>query len=303
MAMPDEMLMMSSLRHEAAAIRGNWFWFVLLGIGLVAIGTVALGSVGIASLATALVLGSLILLGGVAETLGAFWCRAWSGFFFHLLSGILAIVIGALFLRAPVDAVLALTLLVACYLMVGGIFKIVSAASYRFAAWGWTLFGGVIDVVLGVMIWVEWPDSALWVIGLFVGISLIFRGFNWIGLGMALRSAAEVDDGLRASSRDGSRIEGGPGGLPERRPRGLRPRIGAGAGTPGLITGAWEPRRGPARPPSGPRPASRRAEPREGRGSRPGRRGSGTTRRGRRAPAGPTAAPVPRGGTPSPCGR
>ena len=71
--------------------------------------------------------------------------------------------------------------------MVGGIFKIVAALSYRFAAWGWPLVSGIIDVVLGVMIWKEWPASALWVIGLFVGINLIFRGFNWIGLGMALR--------------------------------------------------------------------------------------------------------------------
>ena len=188
MSMPDEMLLMGSLRHEAAALRGNWFWFVLLGVGLVVLGTVALGSAWIASLATALFLGILILMGGIAETIGAFWCRAWSGFFFHLLSGILAIVIGALFLKAPGEAVLALTLLVACYLMVGGIFKVVSAAGYRFAAWGWTLFGGIVDIVLGVLIWVEWPASALWVIGLFVGISLVFRGFNWIGLGLALRS-------------------------------------------------------------------------------------------------------------------
>jgi uncharacterized membrane protein HdeD (DUF308 family) len=178
----------ASLRHEVGALRGNWLWFVLLGIGLVLLGTVALGSVGIASLATTVVLGVLILASGIAETLGAFWCRGWSGFFFHLLSGVLSIVIGALFLKAPVDALLALTLLVACYLMVGGIFKIVAAVGYRFAAWGWPLLGGLIDVVLGAMIWVEWPASALWVIGLFVGINLIFRGFNWIALGLAIRS-------------------------------------------------------------------------------------------------------------------
>ena len=60
--------------------------------------------------------------------------------------------------------------------MVGGIFKIVAALSYRFAAWGWSLAGGIIDVILGLMIWQEWPASGLWVIGLFVGINLLFRG-------------------------------------------------------------------------------------------------------------------------------
>jgi uncharacterized membrane protein HdeD (DUF308 family) len=189
---PVDYPMVAVLRHEVAALRGNWFWFVLLGIALVVLGSAALGAVGIASLATAVFLGALILMSGIAETLGAFWCRGWSGFFFHLLSGILAIVVGALFLKAPVDAVLALTLLIASFLMVGGIFKIVAALSYRFAAWGWTLAGGVIDVVLGIMIAVEWPESAIWVIGLFVGISLVFRGFNWIGLGLAVRSMPKV---------------------------------------------------------------------------------------------------------------
>jgi uncharacterized membrane protein HdeD (DUF308 family) len=177
-----------ALRHELGALRGNWFWFVILGIALVVLGVIALGSVVLASLATALVIGILILAGGVGETVGAFWCRGWSGFFVHLLSGVLSIVIGLLFLKAPLNALLALTLLVACFLMVEGVFKIVAAVSYRFAAWGWPLVGGIIDVVLGVMIWMEWPASAFWVIGLFVGINLIFRGFDWIGLGMALRS-------------------------------------------------------------------------------------------------------------------
>ena len=48
--------------------------------------------------------------------------------------------------------------------------------------------GGIIDLVLGVMIWQEWPASALWVVGLFIGINLVFRGINWIALGLALRS-------------------------------------------------------------------------------------------------------------------
>ena len=176
------------LRHELEALRGNWFWFVILGVALVVLGLVALGSVVIASLAAAAAIGVLLLLGGAAEVVGAFWCRGWSGFFLELLSGVLSIVVGLLFLRAPGGALAALTLLLACFLMVDGIFKVVAALAYRFAAWGWSLAAGIIDVILGVMIWQEWPASALWVIGLFVGINLLFRGFNWIALGLALHS-------------------------------------------------------------------------------------------------------------------
>src|SRR6516165_2443713 len=176
------------LRHELNALRGNWFWFVLLGVALLVLGTVALGSVVVGSLAAAVAIGMLLLLGGAAEAVGAFWCRCWSGFFLELLSGVLSIVVGLLFLRAPVGALAALTLLVACFLMVGGIFKVVLALAYRFAAWGWSLASGIIDMILAQMIWQEWPTPALWVIGLFVGINLLFRGFNWIALGLALRS-------------------------------------------------------------------------------------------------------------------
>ena len=101
------------LRHELDALRGKWFWFVILGVALVVLGTVALGSVVIASLAATAVIGVLLLLGGAAEAVGAFWCCRWSGFFMELLSGALSIVVGLLFLRAPVGALAALRLLLA----------------------------------------------------------------------------------------------------------------------------------------------------------------------------------------------
>jgi uncharacterized membrane protein HdeD (DUF308 family) len=178
----------SELRHELEALHGQWIWFVILGALLVVLGMVALSSVVIASLAVAVAIGVLLLIAGIGETIGAFWCRRWSGFFMHLLSGILSIVVGVIFFRHPATADVALTILIASFLLVGGIFKIVAALSYRFASWGWPLMSGIIDVILGVMIWQEWPTSAFWVIGLFLGINLIFRGFNWIGLGFALHS-------------------------------------------------------------------------------------------------------------------
>lgn len=178
----------AELRHDLDSLREDWLWFVLLGVVMIVVGFLALGSLVVASLATALVFGLLLLVGGLAETVGAFWVRGWSGFFFHLLSGVLSIVVGVLFLAAPVNALFALTLLLACLLLVGGIFNVVAALSYRFAGWGWTLASGAIDIVLGVMIWQAWPEASLWVIGLFVGLTLIFRGLNWFGLGLALRA-------------------------------------------------------------------------------------------------------------------
>jgi uncharacterized membrane protein HdeD (DUF308 family) len=184
-----ERQMIAELRHELVALRGNWIWFVVIGAALIVLGMLALSSVVVASLAVAIVIGGLLFAGGIFECVGSFWCRGWSGFFMHLLSGILSIVVGVLFMRAPLEAAAALTMLVAALLLVGGIFKIVAALTYRFAHWGWPLASGVIDVLLGILIWQGWPGSALWVIGLFVGISMVFRGVNWIALGIALRAA------------------------------------------------------------------------------------------------------------------
>ena len=180
--------LIADLRQPLTALRSNWLWFVLLGVGLIVLGIISLGAIPIASLATSMAIGVLLLTSGVAEIAGVFWCRGWTGFLLYLLSGVLSIVVGGLFLGAPVDALLALTLLLACMLVVGGVFKIVASLYYRFGAWGWALAGGVIDFVLGLMIWQDWPVSAFWVLGMYVGISLLFRGFNWIGLGLTFRT-------------------------------------------------------------------------------------------------------------------
>jgi uncharacterized membrane protein HdeD (DUF308 family) len=175
------------IRHELQAIRGKWLWLVALGIALIVLGTILLGSPVIATLATVTALGVLILLGGAMEVVGAFWCHEWSGFFLALLSGILGVVVGLMLLSNPIQGGITLTILLATFLFVGGIFKAVAALAHRFGGWGWLLTSGVIDVVLGVMIWRELPMSGLTIIGVLVGISLIFRGVSWLMVGFGLK--------------------------------------------------------------------------------------------------------------------
>lgn len=175
------------LRHEIEAIRGNWGWFLGLGISLITVGTVALAMPMVAGLATAVTFGVLLLAGGIAQLMGAFWTRDWSGFFLSLLMGVLYVVLGFLFLRAPLKAEEAMTLLLACALMVGGLFRIIGSLAFQFPHWGWTLVGGIINLVLGILIWQQWPEASLWVIGLFVGIDLIFTGWTWVIISLALK--------------------------------------------------------------------------------------------------------------------
>ncbi|WP_165224732.1 HdeD family acid-resistance protein [Aquisphaera insulae] len=189
-ATPDAVVMRRVLRHELEAIRGNWPWLLALGIILVISGTLAMGLPLVATLATSLTIGVLLLIGGGAQLVGAFWTRDWSGFFLVLLMGVLYAVLGILFIRQPVQAAAALTLLLACALMVGGLFRIIVALAYRFPQWGWVLLGGLLNLFLGILIWMEWPGSSLWVIGLFVGIDMLFSGWTWIMLALRLRGIA-----------------------------------------------------------------------------------------------------------------
>jgi uncharacterized membrane protein HdeD (DUF308 family) len=177
----------SAIRQEVQAIRGKWVWLVALGVALIVLATVMFGFPVVATLATVTVLGALIFIGGVTEAVGAFWCREWSGFFLELLSGTLGIVVGLMLLGNPIQGGLTLTVLLASFLFVGGIFRTVASLAHRFEGWGWLLLSGVIDIALGVMIWRQPPVSGLTVIGLLVGISTLFRGVSWIMLGFTLK--------------------------------------------------------------------------------------------------------------------
>ena len=176
------------LRHELEAIRGNWGWILALGIIEIVVGTLAIGMPLAASLVSALAFGVLFLVGGVAQLVGAFWTRDWSGFFLTLLMGVVYVVLGLMFLRHPGEALLAMSLFLACALMVSGLFRIIGSLFYQFPQWGWTLVGGVINLALGLYIYSLWPLDSFIIIGLFVGIDLIFTGWTWIVLALAIRN-------------------------------------------------------------------------------------------------------------------
>jgi outer membrane lipoprotein-sorting protein len=97
------------------------------------------------------------------------------------------VVVGVLFLNRPIEALEAMTLLLACGLMIGGLFRSIGSISYQFPQWGWIFVSGLIELALGVMIWMQWPAASFWVIGLFVGIDMLFSGWTWIMLGLRLK--------------------------------------------------------------------------------------------------------------------
>ena len=95
---------------------------------------------------------------------------------------------GFLITERPLAATAGLTLLLAGLFIVLGVFRIVVALMIRFPSWGWSLLNGVVTLLAGMVIYRHFPQSALWVVGLLVGLEMLFSGWTWIMLAACIRT-------------------------------------------------------------------------------------------------------------------
>jgi uncharacterized membrane protein HdeD (DUF308 family) len=131
--------------------------------------------------------GWLLLFGGIIGGVQAFWHRKSGHFFLHLLNAALSIVVGLMLLRNPLAGSLVMTLLLAMYFLVSGAFRVITALTVDITGSGWMLADGIITLILGFLVWAQWPTAGLWIIGLFIGINLITYGWSQMMLAIALR--------------------------------------------------------------------------------------------------------------------
>ncbi|HEU0149992.1 MAG TPA: HdeD family acid-resistance protein [Bradyrhizobium sp.] len=176
----------------AAAVRAHWKAFLVEGILLVVLGLAAMILPPLASLAVTIFLGWMFLISGVAGLALTFWARGLPGFWWSLLSAVLAIGAGIILLAQPVQGTLTLTIVVGVYFLAEGVATIMYALEHRrelTGRWSWLLIAGVVDIVIAGLIIAGLPGSALWAIGLLVGINLLFGGMSLIGMALAARNA------------------------------------------------------------------------------------------------------------------
>jgi uncharacterized membrane protein HdeD (DUF308 family) len=180
----------TSLGSEAglAPLRAKSGWIVALGIVYVLAGLVALGSVVFATVVTVFVVGVMMLVAGVAEVINSFQIKSWGKFLLWLVLGLLYILAGFMTFENPLLAAAVLTLFLGFTLIVSGIMRIVLGFSMMAGTpWIWVVLSGVITLLLGLVIVAHWPVSGLYILGLFLGIDLVFAGASWIGIGLGLR--------------------------------------------------------------------------------------------------------------------
>ena len=169
-------------------IKKNSGLIIALGIIVLLMGFFAMGSPLIAGLSIALVVGILLIIGGLGQLV--FAIKARSGFF-SIILGVLTVIIGIYMAANPAAALASLTLFLAMYLIFSGVSEAIMAFQVKPAAgWGWTLFSGVMSVILGIMIWSQFPLSGAWAVGILIGVRLLFSGWALLMFGMAARGAA-----------------------------------------------------------------------------------------------------------------
>ncbi len=159
------------------AVKRYSLWYLIQGALLVAAGVLAIIYPIISSVAVIILLGWLLIISGVAQGISLLGARHVPHFWLQLVSVILALLIGFLFLRDPAQGLLTVTLLLIVFFMIEGISKIVFALTIRpFPHWGWVLASGLVGIVLSLVLWASLPVTALWLVGLLLGIQLISVG-------------------------------------------------------------------------------------------------------------------------------
>jgi uncharacterized membrane protein HdeD (DUF308 family) len=164
-------------RADLDTVRRMRGWFVGLGVAFVLLGVLAIFLPLAASLVTTEVIGWLLVIGGVLQGVHAFQNRQWSGSGWAIVGALIMVIAGVLDIAFPVAGTLALTLILASYFLVEGVLKIFRSVQHRhMRAWGWFLFDGLLCLLLGGLIWMGWPGTAVWALGLLVGINFIMGG-------------------------------------------------------------------------------------------------------------------------------
>ncbi len=172
--------------------RMPWKTILFIGIALIILGTLMIALPFLATLAVELVLGTLLLVGGIVQTFELLRKHRAPGFGWRLLIAILYAITGLLLLIYPWTGIITLTLILSGFFLAEGLVKIVWSFQLRKrpnSGWGWVLFSGIIALILGFLIWSEWPLSSFWVIGLLAGIDLLFSGWALVMIALAFRTA------------------------------------------------------------------------------------------------------------------
>ena len=165
-------------------------WSIVLAVLMIIVGIIAMLAPWEFGLVIALVVGWSAIFNGVAQIIYGFRTHGGWHVALEIILGIIYIIAGVYLLMHPVGGLLALTLILACFLLVYGVFALVLAFRIKpLKGWGWVLFDAIITILLGLLIWKHWPLNSDWVVGTLFGISIFISGITRLMVSLALKNA------------------------------------------------------------------------------------------------------------------
>ncbi|MBW4440241.1 MAG: HdeD family acid-resistance protein [Plectolyngbya sp. WJT66-NPBG17] len=179
-------------------IRKSTGWVIALSIALIVLGILAILLPGIASAFFTSVIGWITLISGGVMIVQSFQSKPVRGFWLNLIIGIFYAIAGIYILSNLGSALLALTFAFGVLFIIEGIYTIIMAFTHRAGhRMSWLVaLNGVVTLILGIMVLNRFPYSAIWLIGLYVGISLLMSGTSLLAAALTLRRAASNHSSL-----------------------------------------------------------------------------------------------------------
>lgn len=187
------------------SIHDHWTLFLFEGVALVSLGLLAVVLPSIASSAATLFIGWLFVVSGVIGLLTTFWARHLPGFWWSLVSALVAVLVGAVLIAHrstdlygglmgwPLEAVGPLRMVLVLFFFIEGGASIMFAFEHRrqfSGRWAWMLASGVLDIGLASVIIFNLPGTSAWTMGLLIGINMIIGGASLIAMGLHARSGS-----------------------------------------------------------------------------------------------------------------
>jgi len=161
------------------------------GVITIILGFLCMASPLMAGIAVGAFIGVFVLIAGILRIIWAFKSGSLGKGLLQLVVGVLTLVCGIALVSDPIVASGFLTMMLAGYLFVDGVFEIAAGTRLKpESGWGWLLFSGIVSIMLGAMIWAQYPLSGAWAMGTLLGIKLFFVGLTMITSGSAVRSMA-----------------------------------------------------------------------------------------------------------------
>ena len=164
----------------------------IFGVVTIILGILAMLAPGLTGVSVAILVGVIVLVAGIVRIIWAFQAGSLGKGLLMLAIGGLTLLCGIALVANPLFASGVLTIMLAVYFILDGICEIAAGSRLRPAAgWGWMLFGGIVSILLGIMIWAQFPLSGAWAIGILLGIKLFFVGLIMVTGGSVVRSTAQ----------------------------------------------------------------------------------------------------------------